>query len=328
MTLGSTEKRPVRLRGVLAACALLLAAAACIGNLDRASRVHDLRILAISADPPDYVVPQSYDPGSGKPPSIPHFRIRALLGDAPGAQRTLSWRITTCGKPSALRCEGVDAGVGELMLLGEGQAEPVDGLLEVGAELGTLEQLVSLQPLLEDAMKNDPYYGFGGLPLVVAVRVWADGEEIFGGKRIPFWLPIPKEYAEIVPNRMPPEPVIVFDGVVALPGDVPQVKGSWLGLDVFPTDPALHETYYVPTFDGELEKLREAWSFAWYTTKGSFSPETSGGWDPILKEDAETKTRLEIAEGTEPGPFKVVCVVRDGRGGEIWTVRDAEYLGP
>ncbi|HEY3445002.1 MAG TPA: hypothetical protein VGK67_01515 [Myxococcales bacterium] len=314
----------------LVASALALAAAAgCMGPSDTASKVHDLRILAISADPPDYVVPASWDPNSGKPAPIPFFRIRAQLGDSPSTRRTLNWRITTCSQPNALRCEGFgsDAGVGEYLLVGEGQGVAVDGLLEVHAELGNLDQLLKLQPLIEDALKNDPYFGFGGLPLVVSVHVWADGEDIFGGKRIPFWLPIPKAYEEIKANQMPQVPDVLFDGVLALPGDVVRIKGGRYPLDVFPPDPALFETYFVPTFKGELAELHESWTYAWYTTKGYFSAETTGGWDSIMKEPLETKTMLQLPVDTTPGPFQILCVVRDGRGGETWTVRDAEFLG-
>lgn len=327
MPVPSTAEGSARALQLLALAALTLAAAfaGCMGPQDTASKVHDLRILAVSVDPPDYVVP-----GPGQPPSIPFFRIRAMLGDSSKTQRTLSWRISTCSRPNALRCEGFgsDAGVGEYILVGEGQGVALDGLLEVRAELGTLEHLLALQPLIEDAVKNDPYFGFGGLPLVLAVHVWVDDEDIFGGKRIPFWLPIPKAYEEIQPNKLPPEPEMLFEGVAALPGDVPRLEGDWASLDVFPTAPAQHETYYVPTFKGELAQLQEAWSYSWYTTKGYFSPETSGGWNPILEEEMETKTKLQLPVGTEPGPFKILCVVRDGRGGETWTVRDAEWLGP
>lgn len=316
----------------VAALALAFAvAAACMGPSDTASKVHDLRILAIAADPPDYVVPASWDPQGGKPPPIPFFRIKVLLGDSPATRRTLHYRISTCSKPNVLRCEGFgdDAGLtGEYLLVGEGEGVAIDGLLEVSAELGSLDQLLKLQPLVEDALKNDSYFGFGGLPLVVSVHVWADGEDEFGGKRIPFWLPIPKAYEEIRPNVLPDAPVVLFDGVAALPGDVVEVQGARYPLDVFPPDVSHYETYYTPKFEGGLAELHEAWTYAWYTTKGYFSPESTGGWNPILKEQADSKTTLQLPMGTTPGPFQVLCVVRDGRGGEAWTVRQAEYRGP
>ncbi|MGC4117785.1 MAG: hypothetical protein QM765_25165 [Myxococcales bacterium] len=77
-----------------------------------------------------------------------------------------------------------------------------------------------------------------------------------------------------------------------------------------------------------MAELHESWLYSWYTTKGYFSPESTGGWDSILRKQAETKTTLQLPVDTVPGPFKIVCVVRDGRGGETWTIRDAEYLGP
>jgi len=273
------------------------------------------------------VVPASYDPGTGEQPELTPFNIRVLFGDSPSKSRTLNWRMTTCSRPSVLRCEGIDGGAGEIMVIGEGQVVARDGLAEVQAELGSARQAAALWPLIEDAIENDTYRGFGGLPLVVAVQVWTDVEEVNAGKRIPIWLPIPKAYPEIMPNEMPSEPVVLFDVVQAMPGEVVKLRGDSIPVDVLPTDPSLRETYYVPNFEGGVEELRENWTYAWFTTKGWFSPERTGGWDPILKEEGDTDTTLKLAEGTELGRFKVVCVVRDGRGGETWTVVDAEYLG-
>jgi hypothetical protein len=313
----------------IAAASLVGVVLACLGPVDTASKVRDLRILAVSSDPPDYVVPATWNPQGGGLPAIPQFDVRILLGDSPDKARTVFWRATICAKPDVLRCEGTDAGVDGMFVLGEGSGEPVGGLLEVQVKLGSPQQYVAgLGPIIQKAIEDDAYKGFGGMPIVVAVKVWADGEEIYGGKRVPLWLPIPMAYPEIRPNVMPARPVVLFGGVAALPGDAPKIKGSWLALDVFPVDPGLYEAYYVPNFKGTTEKLTESWTYAWYTTKGSFSPETTGGWNPILKKTSDTDTRLELPEGTEPGPFKVLCVVRDGRGGVTWTVSDAEFLGP
>lgn len=305
-----------------------LLAAACTEGLDRRSSVHDLRILAISVDPPDYVVPADYDPRTSPLPRLPIFNIKVLFGDDPATPRPLSWRVTICAEPDSLRCEGADGGLDGAFVLGEGTSDAVGGLAEAQLKLGTTDQYVAgLSPIILKAIEVDRYKGFGGMPLVISVKVMAGAEEAIGGKRIPLWLPIPKPYPEIQPNQLPPEPIVLFDGVAALPGDVPEVFGPELGMDLFPEDPAAYERYVVPTFDGTTKQLKEAWAHSWYTTKGWFSPDTTGGWNPILEEPGPTAARLQVPASAEPGPFKIVVVTRDGRGGEVYRIVEATYRG-
>ncbi|MBI5542977.1 MAG: hypothetical protein HY901_03755 [Deltaproteobacteria bacterium] len=307
---------------------IALASAGCTDALDHVSSVHDLRILAIGSDPPDSVMPAGVDPRSGGVPPLPVFRIKLLLGDDPQAQRSVQYRVTTCPKADRMRCEGLDGGVGSVMVIGEGSAVPVGGIVEAEVTLGRFEQLAELYPLIQKAIEEDPYKGFGGLPLAISVRVWAGDEEVVGGSRIPLWLPIPWATPGLVPNVAPQEPEVLFDGIVALPGDLPEVRSGGFPLDVFEVPDDLKESYVVPTFDGATKTLRESWSYSWFTTKGYFAPEGTGGYNPALQEDNDTDTQLQILDSEPPGEFKVVCVVRDGRGGESWIIRDAFFAGP
>lgn len=330
----------------------------CLGDLDRASTVHDLRVLAVRTEPPDLVlgVPAGLTVDAatdvaglfagGQISGLTPVAISALIGDAPAAGRPLSYRITTCPEPEHLRCEGLEGA----LVLQEGTVLPDPAAAGLGTAIATLisaEQLEALPALLQKAIEKDPYRGFGGLPLFLGVHVWAeDGEEVFGGGRIPIWLPTvrgadplrPTEPPFVVsqipglqPNGLPQAPEILFDGIVALPGDRPAVRRS-MELDVFPPS-APFEEYVVPLFrpdpDGStVRRLHETWTYSWFTTKGYFSPEMSGGYDPLEERQADARVHLELPSDAEPGDLAVVAVVRDGRGGETWTIRTAIWPGP
>lgn len=320
----------MRAHGLFALLAMALAG--CVGSLDHVSSVHDLRVLAIRTTPPDIVLSGYKVGASGAPlPSMPVVTIDALLGDSPTATRTLSYEIVTCPKADDdLRCAADDA---DRFVLGQGTGHPDAGLVVVRAFLGTDDQRSRLQTLIAQAIAKDPYQGGGGLPLFLGVHVWDEAnpkDEVWGGSRIPLWLstekmPLP---ADLKPNVIPPEPYLLFEGLVMLPGDVPTVQAGSAKLDVFAPDPALKETYVLPTIERSEKTFTETWTYTWFTTKGYFSPETSGGHSAFLGTDNETHTTLTIPSDASPGDFQIVCVVTDGRGGETWSVRWATYPGP
>ncbi len=309
---------------LLSLCAL--AASACLGDLERASNVYDLRLLGIRVDPPDLVIPD-LDPKAPQIPSIPVFEIEARVGDAFGATRPVQYRITTCPDPDRLRCEGQEGA----LVLGEGTVE--NGVARARL-FDRLDQLLQFQKLLEDAIAADTYKGFGGLPLLLGVHVWSGEEEVWGAKRLVVWLPmrpdgdVLRQVPGLRPNVNPPPPAVTVDGVIALPGDRPRIKGRRIPLDVFPPDPALREEYVVPLFDGGVRALRENWTYAWFTTKGHFTPETSGGYNPLQRFDLPTEAVLTLGDDDQPGDLEVVVVVRDERGGETWSVRQVTWEGP
>jgi hypothetical protein len=302
------------MRALLLALGALLAG--CVDNVDHASNVHDLRVLAMRADPPDFIVS---DLGSGALPALPSFTVQSLIYDPPQGHRDIHFSYSTCPSPVNERCEGVD-----------GEIAMTEGTVTGGIALGTLgataEQLSQFATLFTTALADDPYHGFGGLPLTMALHATASTDEIWGAKEIVIWLPIPKAIDGQQPNKNPPPPDLMIDGVVVLVGDKPLVRDG-TPFDVFPPDPSLKESYLVPNFDGTIRALTESWSYSWFTTKGRFSSESTGGWNQIFQADNDTPTTIELG-GETPGDFEVIVVVRDGRGGESWVIRQATYQGP
>ena len=286
--------------------AALGVALGCVGSGDQPSNVHDLRVLAMQADPPERYLADG----------IPYFKVRALIGDAPGVRRDKSFRFSTCPKPDRLRCEGLEQEV----VLGEGTTT---------GELAEVELIAPTdEAFFKKAIEADAYRGFGGLPLLVALRVGADAEQVWGAKRLVLQLPPPLSVPGQAANLNPPEPVILLNEAPLPAASRVELRGAEISLDLAEPAPGAKETYLVPTFDGATRELVEAWQFSWFTTKGHFSPETTGGFNPLTQEDEPAKTKLVIPAGEEPGDLVIYVVVRDGRGGESWTKRAATWLGP
>jgi hypothetical protein len=79
--------------------------------------------------------------------------------------------------------------------------------------------------------------------------------------------------------------------------------------------------------DGGSRKLRESFRYSFFSTQGRFSPNRTGGADPVTRVEAPTEAKLTLVEGEPTGDFTVYVVVRDGRGGETWSRRTATSGG-
>ncbi|HEY8210861.1 MAG TPA: hypothetical protein VIG99_25430 [Myxococcaceae bacterium] len=313
----------------VAAAALL----ACTGSIDTADRVHDLRMLALKADPPEVVLPVAFRPdGSivsiGPKPALPPITFTGLIADPAGAGRAVDYELAICSErdPETARCV---EGVPSYRVLATGAMTPT----ALGAEPS-----VTFTPTWEDisaAVVADPYHGFGGLPVVLQLEVEAGGEEVVGVKRVVFTAsltgPLPP------PNRNPAVDGVTYgeqawaEGVsVELNGEVHRgLRGSTVTADnpieVQPTA-SLFEDYDRTAFDGSTVHFSEEWRYSFFATAGSFSPSNAGagngppgggsGSDPVT-------TQWVPDLGEVGGPVTVWIVVRDGRGGETWVVREA-----
>lgn len=321
----------MRARPLLPAAAAALLA--CTGPADTADRVHDLRMLALKADPPEVTLPVAFLPDGGivslgPRPSLPPITLTGLIADPAGAGRAVDYEISICSQrdPETARCEEDAPGY---RVLAEGQVTPT----ALGAEPS-----VTFTPTWEDlsgAVVADPYHGFGGLPVVLQLEVSAGGEAVVGVKRVVFTAsltgPLPP------PNRNPAIDGVTYaeaawaEGVsVDFNGEVhPGLRGSTVTADnpivVQPTA-SLFEDYDRTAFDGSTVHFSEAWRYSFFATAGSFSPSsagagngppgTGGGSDPVT-------THWVPDLGETGGPVTVWIVVRDGRGGETWVVRQA-----
>jgi hypothetical protein len=114
-------------RARVLAMALAAATGACVPPLDNQSFVHDVRVLAIAADPPEitYAV-EGAIPTNSNPTCQPDvaqlagpgvINVRALVTDPAGAGRLLHYVFSACAQTSDQRCP--DAGA---YVIAEGDA--------------------------------------------------------------------------------------------------------------------------------------------------------------------------------------------------------------
>ncbi len=310
------------------AMGLLLVAtlgSACSSPPDRPSSVHDLRILAVRSEPAELQValdPQTQQPDLGALlGALAQLKIRALVADPKGAGRAVHFTFTACPKATDLRCEDEDGG--PVLALGEGT---VDGEEAVWAF--TPDQTQGLATLVQQTIDEDPYKGSLGLWPVVNLRVTAGDEAAVAGKRLVLSAADPR-FPEIKANQNPPEPQLTFNGVSLPPAQVGVLSsGGKAELDVVPPEPGAKESYLVLDFQRLSPiSLQETFRYAWFTTLGSFSPETTGGSDVVGAVEEPTGTAMSIPSDGGGG-FAIYVVVRDGRGGETWTKRAGSVAVP
>jgi hypothetical protein len=307
----------------LVAC-LGVASVGC-GTLDTQDQVHDLRLLAMRAEPPEqvfYIDPASLDGGTGELPPNLHVqdvRLLALVADPKGDGRAVHFQFATCARIAAgtndSQCLTTDP---TFEVLAEGDATPRDGWAELGFKLTpTLVELAQTQ-------SADPYQGFGFLPLYVQLTIKAGTETAIGFKRVLFTAAFDAAHVPTANQN----PVIPFVSVAGhLWGEDEVVQLGTGPYDVAP-DPAngLQEAYTKPTFEGGTLSFTESWRYNFFATSGQFDSAVTGGVDNFLGSTGPVDDHWSPNEATaQDATFFIV--VRDGRGGESWAVRKA-HLAP
>lgn len=304
-------------RSIALVFALLLHGCSC-GVLDGPGHVHDLRLLAMRADPPE----QRLGPGT-----MPVTVTALVASPAQSVVASATW--STCAQQDSATTRCLESSPG-FAVLGE-------SMVTIGPD--GAEPSITFAPdpvLLELLRQSDPYRGLGGLRQVVQVELRAGEESVVGFKRVVFVLPTGMQAAL---NTNPVVGPVEFNDAGWAPGapvlftvPPPRIAGQMM-LMAPPAknqvavleDKSLREEYEVRTFEGELRTLQEAWRYNFFATHGSFSPQAAGGSN-LLRGDAGVEanwSRVELEDGGS-GPTTVWIVVRDGRGGENWTTRHAE----
>ncbi len=289
----------------------LLALCACSGTLDTADQVHDLRLLAMRTDPPQQLVTLS---DAGATPPLSSIETTVLLADPQGQGRNVHGVFATCAR--------VDDGTQQCLptssdysVLGEVDVVPAGG--------PSAEMKVSFTPsdqLLADALAQDPFHGFGYLPIPVQVTISAGSESQTGVKFAYLSAPIGSQPATVNPVI----PLVTLNGTTWEAGSSPPLVVPSGGALVDPvTPPGLEVTYQVPTFRGGEQTFTEAWSYHFFVTAGKFNHPSSGG--VIFGQPQVTTVSWQPNAGDQQQLVYLWIVVDDGRGGIAWTERTAQF---
>ena len=290
------------------------------------------------------IVDREGKPRSGKILQVLGFKglERVEVAD-PGADRTLFFEYVLCPETESRRCDDPDDPV---FRFASGTIDDPDTAAIEQLPCGTLEPSPALVPVFERAIEEDPFSGFGGLPVQVELRLRPDGvtddDAEVASKRM---LYTPQIIEEQTQNENPG--VTLFTAVVGEPGsnDRPEADEAAPALDLRACSelgdeaPAIaigpdtrvtflpveadgaRQDYLVPTFDGDIRELTENLSYQWVSTGGDWVDEVTGGPvdpfgnDPPLRATWESP-QAEDLEGPETIQFW--SVVRDERGGQDW----------
>lgn len=332
--------------------ALALFSAACDPGFDDESEVKDLRVLAVEADPPEFLFDVQEIIMAGTIPTPPPSRLRPLV-------------VNPLGHPllvSALACPNDPA---EAVTGGAGPGGP-RGTVSRGAicNPGTSDVLLQEQPLPDDgiavdfvpstallrrAWDSDPYTKvFGGPVLGLPIDVeWtvrsADGSEALEVvKRV---LYDPKLTPDQVPNKNPqitglqtwtvrggpreplgPDDVrtVKLGGEITIDPAVPDLDAALAQRESYPAI-VLDRTTNRPALRNDPPRV-EVLRYSYFTSRGRMQPQLTDSrknplvTDEILHLESKYVAPKELPPGADP-MVTIWIVVRDERGGASYAVR-------
>jgi hypothetical protein len=332
-------------------CALATLTLACVPPLDNPSVVHDLRILAITTDPPEIDYPAILDGGNllecfpdfSPILSTPSVTLSALVGDPGGQGRTLHYVFTGCPQTYDEICPD---GGGYVLATGDFVAPTMTATWALGQQATT--ELTSCPPGASICPPTPLVDAFADNPLgLCRYGVWfqigleidaSDGETIFGSKLMVF-TPVPSDYPTDAgvcpqgpdggppPHHNPQLEAFDLDGE-ALPLDyTPSVSASY-SHTLRPIEPSNGpQQYCLPLLelDGGWTELTETWLFSAMTDVGAFDREQVGGAAAITSADNGPSTDLNFTwtfpDGGVGDTADLYEITRDGRGGTSFIIR-------
>ena len=305
----------------------MLSTTAC-GDFEDPTIVIDMRILAITVDPPEVV--SKVDPMNPTDLELVDVEVCALVAD-PADARSLHFEMVACAPSDEGRCAS-DVTFAPITIGDVEDPETADAPVRM---CGTLEGNARLVPVIQEAIEGDSLSGFGGVPVQIDFFARpADAtleQAVFGTKSILYSPKIPEERVananptleQITVTRVATEEELVLPigrckditPIEVAPGEV---------LNLLPVEPdGAREDYVVPTFDGGSRMFTENLRYSWFGTEGSDwekggtgGPKDFAGNEPKLDTDwRATQDPEKIGTGLD---VSVWVVQRDERGGAAW----------
>ena len=313
------------MKRALAIFVLLLAGC---GTLDSPDLVHDLRVLAMRSEPAEQVfaLPVYFDGGAVDGGldlaaalaglDVQPITVTTLFADPDGGGRSLHYQYAICAElGDGGRC---DLSQPDAYALDEGDVTPDGGWAELSV---TFTPKVSL---LAAAVQADAFHGFDYLPVPVQLHLSAGSDEIFAYKRLVFSYAFAGQ-AVPPPNQNPYIPLLLLDGE-PWSASAPPVLVDRRDYEVSPAIPdGGEEAYARATFEGGSIDFKESWRYSFLATAGAFSSFSTGGQSSVVGSANPTDSSWTPADSDAAQDVTYFVIVRDGRGGEGWTVRHARF---
>jgi hypothetical protein len=286
----------------------LLAVLAACGTFEDPAVVIDLRILAMTAEPPEQVL--AFDPADPFAVELSPVEVCALVAD-PTRNRALNWSMTLCPPQAGGRC----ADDRPSLLLEEGIVEDPEGEFRTLA-CATVPAGDEVRAIIQDTIEHDD----------VSPRFSGEAEAVYGVKSVRY---SPLQPAERVANTNPHiERYAVSEQGIEVDqlhprrctrDTFPFTVGPGDRVIVVPIEPdGIREEYVVPTFEGGSRRFTEYMTYQWLAAGGTWSRFDSGGpRDPSGNRPAmgSTWTAPDVDQLVE---IPVWIVQRDERGGGSW----------
>ena len=312
--------------------ALAIALLAGCGSFEDPNVVIDLRVLAMTADPPEQVVDvsQTTDPVTLLQQIVP-AQVCALVADG-NFQRDLRYTLTLCAPASNDRC---DPGAPQHVLATGVTPDP--DTFPPPPLCATINPDGNLLGVVLDYLNNDQLNGLGGIYYGVDLQIGgvdADPKlDIFAEKALRVMPRIP---ADIMANHNP-----TMDGLIASDANADMTNPMPLALtscadpnaqkfEVTPRQkvritpietPGVRETYVTPTIDGSERTFTESITYQWVIGDGSLSTGDSGGGHDAFGNPAPLFTDYTAPYAADldgPEDIPLWIVVRDERLGAAW----------
>jgi hypothetical protein len=311
------------------ACAV--AGIAGCGSFQDPNVVVDLRVLAISASPPDQMIDvdltQPVMPASLLAQLVP-TQICALIAD-PGLDRRLAWSLTMCPLASGDRCDE------DLQVpLGDGLLDDPDTTAPEPSLCATIDPNGNLLGVLQRALEDDALHGLGGLYYGVVLRVGGEDAnrdlDQYAAKSLRVAPRIPKTATANTNPRIDRIDATIDattdDGApVALPlircaeNPAPFELPPATKLRLLPIEPdGAREVYVVPTLDGKSQMFTESLTYQWVASAGGLSSGSTGGPRDVSGNPAPLFSDYKSPDNSElDGPTDV----------SLWNIQRDERLG-
>lgn len=297
----------------------------CTGPTDDPGNVRDLRVLGVRVEPPELMAPTCV---LDAPTTLATFaqavRYSALIADGQGTGRSITYELRACARDNDWTCNNA----GETVSLASGATtdgelnltiNPAGALVESGD--GGTEQVLLLQRVAE----FDSFGGLGGIRIPLVLRLKAGDEEIFAQKLMVYSC---KLFPNQTQNVNPSIPSVLLNDEAWDEG-VARTLGPSSTYQVSIGDyAALQENYVVPSLALRPVNLTESWKFNWFADFGSMSPNETGGTD-LGGQESRNRSRWRVPEESlrkQQRDVRFWFVVRDGRGGQSWALRQGRFV--
>lgn len=302
------------------------------GTFEDPDVVIDLRVLAMTADPPEQVVDVSTttDPVMLLDQVVP-TRVCALVADR-NFTRDLRYTLTLCSPPTDDRCQPDSPHA----VLAQGTLPDPDTFPRPPL-CATINPDGNLLGVLLDYLNADQLHGIGGIYYGLQLQIGgADADpnnDVFAEKSMRVMPRIPDD---IMANHNPTlAGLIASDPNAAMTSSQPMALNACddplaqklevapsQKLRLTPVEPdGVREIYVAPTIDGGEETFTESVTYQWVIGAGSLSKGSSGGGhDPFgnLKPLFTDFTAPDPSDLDGPEDIPVWIVVRDERLGAAW----------